>query len=164
MLKKTITFNDLDGNPVTEDFWFHMSKAELAKMEMTAEGGLAKQLEVLVETGNAEAILQQFEKLILTSYGVRSEDNRRFVKSESNRNDFVSTDAYSVLFMELVTDATAAAEFVRGIVPQDLSVNSVGLDQGALLELPVQNVAPDLTPEQVAEAVRMFKKSTGQSE
>ena len=37
---------------------------------------------------------------------------------------FAQTDAYSELFMELVTDAEAAANFVNGIIPDDLKVET----------------------------------------
>ena len=37
MLKKTITFEDLDGNLVTDDFYFHLSKAEIAEIAAASD-------------------------------------------------------------------------------------------------------------------------------
>ena len=42
MLKKTITYTDFDDNERTEDFYFHLSKAEIAEMELSENGGLVK--------------------------------------------------------------------------------------------------------------------------
>ena len=39
------------------------------------------------------------------------------MKSEEISNGFAQTEAYSQLFMELATDADAAAAFVNGIIP-----------------------------------------------
>lgn len=121
MLKKTITYEDLDGNPVTEDFYFNLSKAEIAEMELSYEGGWGAHLQNIIKSQDGAEIISTFKKILLSAIGRRSEDGRRFVKSPEIADEFVQTDAYSKLFMELVTDANAAAEFVKGIVPSDLA-------------------------------------------
>ena len=121
MLKRTITFEDLDGNELTEDFWFGLSKAELAELELSKHGGLNEYLRTIVEAQDGDAVMRTFREIIAKSVGRRSEDNRRFIKNEDIVNDFMQTDAYSVLFVELVTDAQKAAEFVNGVVPRDLA-------------------------------------------
>ena len=40
------------------------------------------------------------------------------LKNQELRDAFAQTEAYSDLFMELATDAEAAARFINGIVPQ----------------------------------------------
>ena len=120
MLKKTITFDDLDGNPVTEDFYFNLTAADLAEMEMSREGGLKEHLKKLIETNNGEVIISTFKDIIIKSVGRRSEDGRRFLKSQDITDEFLQTDAYSVMFMELVTDANAAVLFVNAVVPRSL--------------------------------------------
>jgi len=121
MLKKTITYKDLDGNDITEDFYFSLSKAEIAETELSYEGGLTAHLRRIVETKNGAEIIGTFKKILTMSVGRRSEDGKRFIKSDEITQEFMQTDAYSELFMELVTDAEASAAFVRGIVPADLS-------------------------------------------
>lgn len=121
MLKKTITFKDLDDNLVTEDFYFNLSKAEVAEMELSREGGLSGFLEKIVEAGNGGEIITTFKSIIRSAVGKRSEDGRRFIKNDEVRDDFFQSDAYSELFMELCTDANAGAAFVRGIVPSDMA-------------------------------------------
>lgn len=117
MLKKTITYTDYDNNERTEDFYFNLSKAEVAEMEMSIEGGMVQQIEKIVAEKDAKRIMSTFKNFILKSYGKKSPDGKRFVKSQELRDEFEQTEAYSMLFMELVTDAQAAATFVNGIIP-----------------------------------------------
>ena len=62
-----------------------------------------------------------FKEIILASYGVRSEDGKRFMKSEKAKEEFESSEAFVELFMELATDEKAAADFVNGLIPQGLN-------------------------------------------
>lgn len=120
MLKKAITYTDFNGEEVTEHFYFNLTKAELIELEMSHEGGLSESLKKIVESGDGGKIIQEFKDIILKAYGERSLDGKRFVKSQHARDEFESTEAYSTLFVSLVTDPEAAAEFVSGIMPQDL--------------------------------------------
>lgn len=117
MLKKTITYTDYNGAERTEDFYFNLTKAELMKMEMSATGGLAESIKRIVEANDAPAIIKTFEELVLKAYGEKSEDGKRFIKSDELSTAFSQTEAYSQIFMELATDPDKAAEFVNGIVP-----------------------------------------------
>lgn len=118
MLKKTITYTDYDGNERTEDFYFNLTKAECTELELSAEGGLTKMLQKIVAERDGKRIVEAFKDLILRAYGQKSLDGRRFVKSPELREEFSQTEAYSQLFMELSTDADAAAAFANGIIPQ----------------------------------------------
>lgn len=120
MLKKTITYEDFDGNQVTEDHFFHLSKADLVEMEVSQKGGMAAYLQTIIDSDDGNQIMAQFKSLILKSYGKRSDDGRRFTKNDQLRQEFESSEAYSTMFMELVTDAGAAAQFVEGVVPHNL--------------------------------------------
>lgn len=119
MLKKTITYVDYNGNERTEDFYFNLSKAEIMEMEMSTTGGLAEMIQKIVKAQDAPAIIKVFKDLVLKAYGEKSADGKRFIKSDEIRDAFSQTEAYSQLFMELATDADAAAAFVNGIVPKD---------------------------------------------
>jgi hypothetical protein len=123
VLKKTITYNDLDGNPVTEDFWFHLSKAELAEMEMSTGNGMTEKLKRIIESKDNATIIQMFKEIITSSYGRRSEDGRSFIKKSEWTAHFIGTEAFSELFVELMTDGVANVEFIKGIVPPDLATN-----------------------------------------
>lgn len=120
MLKKTITYQDFDNNTVSEEFHFHISKAELAKWQLSHEGGLEERIKKIVAAENKSEIIAIFEEIILKSVGIRSDDGKRFSKSDQIRDDFAQTNAYSELFMELVSDADAGVVFIRGIMPSDM--------------------------------------------
>lgn len=117
MLKKTITYEDFNGETVSEDFFFHLSKAELVELEMSHKEGLSEALQRIVDAEDNKQIVAEFKNIILTSYGKRSPDGKRFIKNQELRDEFMSTEAYSTLFMELVTETDKAVEFINGIIP-----------------------------------------------
>lgn len=121
MIKKTITFTDYNGTERTEDFYFNLTKAEVMEMEMSVKGGLAEMIQRVIAAQDQPAIIKIFRDLITRAYGVKSPDGRKFMKSAELTEDFVQTEAFSELYMELATNADAAAAFVNGIVPADMA-------------------------------------------
>lgn len=117
MIKKTIAYTDYNGNQRKEDFWFNLSKAEVARMEMSTEGGMAEMINRIVAAQDVPSLISIFEEMIQKSYGVKTPDGRGFVKRKEDLESFMATEAYSELFIELVTDADAAAKFLNGIIP-----------------------------------------------
>lgn len=120
MLKRTITYTDYNGVERKEDFYFNLSKAEIMEMELSTTGGLAEMIQKVVAEKDTPAIMKIFKELILKAYGEKSADGKRFIKNKELSDAFEQTEAYSTLFMELATDADAAAKFVNSIVPADL--------------------------------------------
>lgn len=121
MLKKTMTYTDYSGNERTEDFYFNLSKAELLEMELSEAGGFEEMIRRIVASQDTAKITSVFKELILKSVGIKSPDGKRFMKSPEIREEFMQTEAYSDLFVELIGDADKAAAFVNGVVPADLS-------------------------------------------
>ncbi len=121
MLKKTITYTDYNGNKRTEDFWFNLSQAEAMEMEMSVDGGISEMLRKIIAAQSAPEIIRLFKEIILKAYGEKSPDGRRFIKSEELSRAFSETEAYSILFMELATNTSAASAFVNGILPANSS-------------------------------------------
>lgn len=117
MLKETITYIDYNGSERTEDFLFNLTKAEVMEMELSTTGGLSEMISRIVAAKDAPAIIKVFKDLILKAYGQKSADGKRFIKSKELSDEFAQTEAYSILFMRLATNADAAAKFVNGIVP-----------------------------------------------
>lgn len=132
MLKKTVTYPDYNGVERTEDFYFNFTKAEILEMEMGTTGGLAEMIDKIVKTKDGAAIIRLFKDLVLKAYGVKSADGRRFIKNDEVRDDFAQTEAYSIIFMELATNADAAAKFVNGVVPVDMSAKKNAVAPAAL--------------------------------
>lgn len=127
MLKKNIKYTDYNGVVREEDFYFNLSKAELMEMEMGTSGGLAEMIQQIVKTQDGPAIIKIFKDIILKAYGEKSLDGKRFVKVSETGTPlsvgFSQTEAFSQLFMELATDADAAAKFIKGIIPGDIEIN-----------------------------------------
>ena len=120
MLKKTVTYVDYNGVERTEDFYFNLTKAEVAEMEMSVEGGFSKMLEEIIASKDNVRIVSLFKQMVLKAYGEKSADGRRFVKSDEISKAFSETEAYSEIFMELALNSDQAAAFVNGIMPANL--------------------------------------------
>lgn len=116
MHRETITYNDLNGVERTEDFYFDLSKPEIVKMQASAKGGYDVQLRSIAADLNGAKIMEFFENFITKSYGEKSEDGRRFMKSEEISRSFMETPAYEVLFEKLVTNDKYAADFVNAVM------------------------------------------------
>lgn len=160
MLKKTISFDDLDGNPCEETHYFNLSQSELARMEInetiiqndTSTGGMRERIEKVVATGSGKAIMELFESLIKASYGVRSDDGRSFLKNDEQTDRFVQSMAYDQMFVELVTDANQAAEFIREVVPKKLANRLSEAENSATsIDTPMAPQAPAARIEQPVE-------------
>ncbi len=115
MYKKTINYVDFNGVSREEDFYFHMTEAEMLKFEFSEQGGITSILESLIQAEDTFKMLELFERLVRMSYGKRSVDGRHFEKKTSYSDDFIASEAYSTLFMEFMQDADKAAEFVNGM-------------------------------------------------
>ena len=122
MLVKTIKFTDYDGQDREGTYYFNMNKAEVIMWLTTAgEYTLDKVLLRLAEEKNGKQIMETFEDLIHRSYGRKTLDGIGFEKSDTLWKEFQQSEAYSELFVELVTDAKKAAAFVNGIIPSQMA-------------------------------------------
>lgn len=121
MITKTIKYTDYFGNERTEKHNFHLNKAELMKMEMGVKGGLTDMMERIIEAQDNPELMKIFEELIHKAYGVISPDGKNFIKNEEVLQQFVQSEAYAELFMELITDSKKAAEFFAGVIPADMA-------------------------------------------
>lgn len=121
MLTKKITYEDFNGNKVTEECQFHLTKSELMKMELGETGGMYATLEKMVKENNTPALVKYFDKFITSSYGKKSEDGKRFVKNPQQTLEFVQSLAYDELVVSLLSNPDEAAAFFKGILPRELS-------------------------------------------
>lgn len=137
MFTKKIPYTDYRGVKRTEEFFFNLNKAELAEMELSITGGLHDTLKKIVETEDIPQIVKIFKQLILKSYGEISADGKRFIKSEELSEAFSQTEAYSELFMELVQNPDAAAAFVNGVIPEDMTKPAIEANaDGKIAQIP----------------------------
>ena len=138
MLKKTIKYTDYNGVERKEDFYFNLSKAEITEMELGTTGGLSEMIQRIIDTQDIPQVVKLVKDLILKAYGVKSADGKRFIKIDDNgiplSRAFSQTEAFSELYMELATDADAAAKFVNGIMPADMVTEEAQAQAKALNE------------------------------
>jgi hypothetical protein len=132
MVKKHVKYKDYNGNEREEDFYFNLNKAEAAEMSLSTEGGYEEKIKSIIASQDGAEIITHFKELIVKSYGVKSLDGKYFEKTEEATRKFISTEAYSQIFMELATDATKAAEFVNGIM--DFADKSKKAEAGNTIE------------------------------
>lgn len=126
MYVKKVTYKDYDDIERTETCMFNLTKAELSQMQMEQAGGLEKRLTKMIELQDAPSLMRTIKDLLHRSYGEKSDDGRRFIKVDPTTgvhlaDEFEQTEAYSQIYMELCTNAEAAAEFIANVVPKDIA-------------------------------------------
>lgn len=131
MLKKTITFKDFNGESTKDDFYFNLTQAEVAEMELSAEGGMQEFIKRITKTRDQAKLVALFKELIMKSYGERSIDGKRFYKNDQIRADFAASGAYSELFMELATNTQSAIDFIVNVFPVDPEEARKAIESGA---------------------------------
>lgn len=120
MLIRPITYEDLDGNEVTETFHFHLSKSEIIDMEVEYKQGYREMIEEIIKTEDRKELVAQFKKLILMTYGVRSEDGKRFIKDDKLTKEFAQSQAFEALYIEFLTKEGTAIGFFTDVLPRDI--------------------------------------------
>ena len=121
MYTKTITYENYNGEKRTKNFYFNLTRTELAKMELTNKAGMEATIKQMVNEDDRAKIIELFEKIVLGAYGEKSSDGEEFLKSPEIVAKFVAHPAYDVLFMELISSDKAMADFINAIIPQDLA-------------------------------------------
>lgn len=130
MFKKTITFEDFNGEQQSRDFYFHMSKAELLEMAAGAND-FDTRVKNIIETKDGAQILHEFRAIIKMSVGVRSEDGQRFIKDADAQSSLLDSPAFDVLLMELATETDAAVEFIKQLIPEKMQKEMLAKMQAA---------------------------------
>lgn len=136
MLTKTIKYVDYNGTEREEKFLFNLSKAELMEMQYGTQEGLAEVITKIIEEQDIVSIMSMFKDIILKAYGEKSPDGKRFIKIDENGhklcNKFAQSEAYSELYMELISDSEKAAAFIRAIIPNDIELDSSNIPEDIL--------------------------------
>ena len=126
MLEKKIKYTDLRGHEREDTFMFHLNKSELLKLEMSVPGGFTAKINKMVDKEDAPEIVETFENFILSSYGEISEDGKSFIKNKELTDRFKNSEAYSELFMELISNPESAKAFVSGVIPVGINIEEQG--------------------------------------
>jgi hypothetical protein len=121
MLTKAITYVDYNGNKKTKNFYFNLTRTELAKMELTNKAGMLETIKQMINEDDREKIINLFETIVLGSYGEKSADGEEFLKSPEIVAKFTAHPAYDVLFMELISSSKSMSDFINAVVPADIA-------------------------------------------
>lgn len=144
MLKKTITYTDYDGTERTEDFYFNLSRAEITEIELSMEGGMRAYIQKIIAAKSQLALVTLFKEIVMKAYGKKSADGRLFMKNDAIRAEFEAHPAYSMIYMDLVTDEAKASAFVNGIMPADAQNVNPAMEMAATANAaPALSVAPN---------------------
>lgn len=121
MIKKTVTYKDLNGTERTESFYFHYYESEILEMELSVDGGFAERIQKIIDAKDQPTLIRVIKKFVLDAYGVKSDDGKQFIKNDEERRKFEQCPAYSQIFMELVLNDEIASDFVKGVIPDDMA-------------------------------------------
>ena len=120
MHKITLEYEDFNGDKVTEDLYFNLSKSEILEMNFSLQGGLINYAQSIINARDVDSLSKLFKELLLKSYGVKSADGKHFLKDEQIRKEFECSVPFDILYTKFATNDVAAAEFFNGIVPKDI--------------------------------------------
>ena len=119
MLKKDITYEDYNGQEVTEAFYFNFTKLELLEKDLEF-GGLEETVKRLTETNNAKEAYGLFKVVVLDAYGKKSEDGKRFIKNAEIRSELENSPALAELIFEFIEHPERGAAFMEATLPAKL--------------------------------------------
>lgn len=143
MVKKTITYTDYNGVERTEDFYFNLTKAELMEMQLSMEGGMRAYIQRIMAAKSQLELVNLFKKILLLSYGKKSDDGRLFLKNDTIRAEFEAHPVYSQIYMELSLNEEKAAEFINGLIPADMRNQNPAMEMAATANaVPALSIAP----------------------
>lgn len=145
MIKKTVSYEDFDGNNRTEELYFNLTKFEATEFALDLPDAITEEVKNdridpnnmqaitnIVQKLGGKGIIDFIRKLVLKSYGKKSDDGRRFEKSEKLSEEFSQTMAFDTLMMELLTNDDEASKFINGIIPKDMADGLTNANKSAL--------------------------------
>lgn len=148
MFKKTITYTDFDNNERTETHYFNMTQSELISFATEMPDDVTNSLKTqgenvdpekaalaLIEKIGGKGIINFIKELMLKSYGIKSEDGRRFIKSKEISDEFAQTIAFDEIFMEFMQDEKAGSDFVNAVIPASLLSKMPGAGNGQVIPM-----------------------------
>lgn len=131
MLHKKVTYTNYNGEVVNEDVYFNLTSVELLRLEAKYGQSIPDKIKEVTEANDYRGIITLFEDLLLTAYGIKSEDGRRFVKDKEATKDFEDSIAYAEIFEQIILNPEAAKElgeeiaYVSNETKNNVQLNSI---------------------------------------
>lgn len=145
MITRTIPYTDYNGIQRKEKFYFDLTQFEATEIAVELPDGIVEELSEdgtnqqqtaihLMEKLGRKGVMDFIKKIVLKSYGVKSTDGRRFIKSEELSTEFSQTPAFSAFMMKLMTDDKEASSFINGVIPAELAAQMTSKNAAAMIE------------------------------
>lgn len=149
MIKKIANYEDFEGNQITDELWFNLTQTELISMSMDMPEDISDSIgngenvdqaaasaKIIEKLGN-KGVFEFIKDLLIKSYGIRTPDGKGFKKNAEITENFACSLAFDAIFMELISDDQAAANFVNGVIPTSV-MNKMAERMGGNFVLPVK--------------------------
>lgn len=151
MLKKVVKYTDYNDDPAVETLYFNLNRNEVLELDH-----LAPRLEAWHKKTSGESrdltmeeireILDVVKILVEKSYGVRSDDGKRFIKNQGLFDEFTQTAVYDEFLFSMFENPTEAVNFISGILPKQI-VETLEKN-GDMVELPQPSLTKSSTPDE----------------
>ncbi len=119
MLSKEITYTNYNNETKTKKFLFNYSRSEILELDLSLPDGLQTTLKRLGEhvEDRPKDVVEFFKEFLLNAYGEKSENGDQFIKTEEKKQAFYQSEAYTELFLELLSSEEKMINFINGLVP-----------------------------------------------
>ena len=124
MLKKKVKFEDFNGNEQEVEIHFNLTKTELSNFYAQFEGGFDQYFAEAVRRGDLETVSMLMLNFIHMSYGQKSPDGLRFVKTEEDLFNFKQSAVYDEVCSTVMKDVDSFLDFVYAIVPSKIGAEA----------------------------------------
>ena len=126
MFRKDITYTDYNGDKQTETCYFNLNRTELMDIALDLPEGIVepsdneKEASIhLVDKLGTKGIFNFIKDVVKKSYGIKSEDGRRFIKDDQITLEFTQTPMYDEIISEFTHDDKAASDFINNVIPAE---------------------------------------------
>lgn len=125
MIKKHVKWTDHAGQPQEEDWYFHLSRAELTEkaiLLMADESieDIPKKIQTIIDSKDNKLILKTFKEILVEAVGLKNAKGDQFIKSDDNKARFQWSGAMDEVLLWLWTNPFEAGKFIQGMVPPDV--------------------------------------------
>ena len=121
MLKKIVKFEDFNGEQQEAEVHFNLTKTELANYYAQFEGGFDQYFKEAIRRGDIQTVSELMFNFIHLSYGQKSPDGLKFIKTEEDLRLFQQTAVYDQICTEVMSDVESFLDFVYSIVPRKVA-------------------------------------------
>lgn len=118
MVTETITYTDYNGVKRTEEWRFHLNKAEMVELEVSIDGGFTEAVKKMQQTQDPKEIYKIFKEITMKAVGKKSPDGKMFVKNQAIIDEFFQSEAYPEFFMTMLKNPEKCADFMNALAPK----------------------------------------------